>query len=93
MPFGLTNAPAVFQRLMSQVLSGLNPPEGQAFVAIYIDDIPIFSRTLHDHLKHIEQVLNRLQSAGLKLQPAKCHFMSKEDISSHHMDLSPILQE
>ena len=56
MPFRLTNAPAVFQRLMSQVLSGLNPPEGQDFVAIYID-VLIFSRTLHDHLKHIEQVL------------------------------------
>jgi len=26
MPFGLTNAPAVFQRLMEQVISSLNPP-------------------------------------------------------------------
>ena len=27
MPFGLTNAPAVFQRLMDQVLMGLNPED------------------------------------------------------------------
>ena len=78
MPFGLTNAPAVFQRLMSQLLSGLNPPEGPDFVAIYIDDVLIFSRSLEEHLDHIEQVLSRLQSAGLKLQPSKCQFMCQQ---------------
>ena len=49
MPFGLTNAPAVFQRLMQNVLSGLNPDGGPSFVVVYIDDILIFSRTLDDH--------------------------------------------
>ena len=78
MPFGLTNAPAVFQRLMSRVLSGLNPLEGPGFVAICIDDVLIFSRSLEDHLQHVEKVLDRLQSAGLKLQPVKCHFISKQ---------------
>ena len=78
MPFGLTNAPAVFQRLMSRVLNGLNPPGGPDFVAIYIDDVLIFSWTLEDHLRHIEQVLDRLQSTGLKLQPTKCHFMCEQ---------------
>lgn len=72
------NAPAVFQRLMSQVLSGLNQLEGPDFVAIYIDDVLIFSRSLEDHLKHLELVLERLQSAGLKLQPTKCHFMCEK---------------
>ena len=78
MPFGLTNAPAVFQRLMSRVLSGLNPLEGPDFVAIYIDNVLIFSRSLEDHLQHVEKVLDRLQSAGLKLQPVKCHFICKQ---------------
>ena len=63
---------------MSRVLSGLNPLEGPDFVAIYIDDVLIFSRSLEDHLQHVEKVLDRLQSAGLKLQPVKCHFICKQ---------------
>ena len=59
MPFGLTNAPAVFQRLMQQVLSGLNPVAGPDFVAVYLDDVLI-------HLTHLRQVLERIDKAGLK---------------------------
>ena len=78
MPFGLTNAPAVFQRLVNQVLTGLNPESGDVFVAAYIDDIIVFSKTLDDHMKHLGQVMARLVGAGLKLNPAKCHFLRKE---------------
>ena len=78
MPFGLTNVPAVFQRLMQQVLQGLNPTEGPSFVSVYIDDVLIFSRSLEEHLRHIGQVLDRLQAAGLKLKPSKCHFVCQQ---------------
>ena len=78
MPFGLTNAPGVFQRLMQQVLQGLNPTDGPSFVSVYIDDVLIFSRSLEDHLRHIGQVLNRLQAAGMKLKPSKCHFVCQQ---------------
>ena len=47
MPFGLTNAPAVFQRLMQRVLHGLNPEGGPDFVSVFIDDMLIWSKTLH----------------------------------------------
>ena len=50
MPFRLTNAPAVFQRLMQQVLSGLNPVAGHDFVAVYLDNVLTFSETLDEHL-------------------------------------------
>ena len=78
MPFGLTNAPSVFQRLMQQVLRDLNPEDGPDFVSVYIDDVLIFSRNLDEHLQHLQLVINRLQNAGLKLKPSKCHFMRKE---------------
>ena len=67
MPFGLTNAPAVFQRLMQRVLAGLNPDAGPDFVAVYIDDVLVFSRTLEEHLSHLQAVIERIQEAGLKL--------------------------
>ena len=78
MPFGLTNAPAVFQRLMQRVLQGLNPTEGPDFVSVYIDDVLIFSRSMKEHLHHLGQVLDRLQAAGLKLKPSKCHFVFQQ---------------
>ena len=51
MPFDLTNAPAVFQRLMQRLLTGLNPPSGPDFVAVYSDDLLVFSPTLEEHLE------------------------------------------
>ena len=77
MPFGLTNAPAVFQRLM-QVLAELNPESGPDIVAMYIDDILVFSRTLEEHLLHLRVVFERIKKTGLKLKPAKCHFARQE---------------
>lgn len=61
MLFGLTNAPAVFQRLMQKVLSGLKTGSGKEFVEVYIDDVLIFSEMLEEHLAHIRLVLGRLK--------------------------------
>ena len=75
MPFGLKNAPAVFQRLMQRVLMGLNPASGPDFVATYLDDVLIFSPSFEEHLIHLQKVLDRLMEVGLKLKPAKSHFI------------------
>lgn len=65
---GLCNAPATFQRLMYKVLGNLMWSHCMA----YLDDIVIFSKTFEDHMKHLEQVLQKLREAGLKLKPRKC---------------------
>ena len=78
MPFGLCNAPSVFQRLMQQVLMGLNPAEGPDFVSVYIDDVLVFSRTLEEHMEHLRLVMERLREANLKLKPSKCCLARKE---------------
>ena len=44
MPFGVMNAPAVFQHLMQKVLMKLKT-SGEDFIAVYLDDIIIFSKT------------------------------------------------
>lgn len=52
--------------------------EGNDFVSVYIDDIMIFSRTLEEHLYHIELVLRHIVEAGLKLKPTKCFLVRQE---------------
>ena len=75
MPFGLKNAPAAFQRLMHRVVADLNLAEGPDFVSAYIDDVLVFSRTLQEHLHHLEMVIAKLVEFHLKLKPSKCRFI------------------
>ena len=45
---------------------------------VYIDDIIIFGRTFEQHLENLAGVLRRIECAGLKLQPQKCHLLQSE---------------
>ena len=74
LPFGLSNAPATFQRLMGMVLAGLVG----VYCIAYLDDIIVYSRSIDQHLVHLEEVLSRLARAGLKLKPKKCSFFRSE---------------
>lgn len=73
MPFGLSNAPAIFQELMSIVLSDYGH-----FAVAYLDDILIFSETVEDHINHLKRVFERLQEQNLRLKLKKCEFFQKE---------------
>jgi hypothetical protein len=70
MPFGLVNAPATFQRLMEVVVAGL----AHSVCVVYLDDILVVGKTVSEHNSNLTQVLQRLRSAGLRLQPKKYHF-------------------
>ena len=69
MPFGLRNGPAVFQRLMDQILH-----EDKDFSQVYIDDIAIFSSSWDSHCSDIARVLSRLKGAGLTANVSKCQW-------------------
>lgn len=74
LPFGLCNAPGTFQRLMNSVLAGLI----YKTCAVYLDDIVIASPTFEQHLTDLQEVLDRLQAAGLSLKLKKCQFCLKD---------------
>ena len=68
LPFGVSSAPGIFQRVMENVLQGIQN------VSVYLDDILLSSATESDHLKLIDQVLDRLEKAGLQARNEKCQF-------------------
>ena len=70
MPFGLTNAPATFQHLMESCLGDYH----LKYCIIYLDDIIIFSKTPEEHIDRLCKVFQKLDEAGLHLQPSKCEF-------------------
>lgn len=74
MPMGLCNAPAVFQRLMNTIVTG----DMKSFALAYIDDVIIFSKTLDEHLQHLDKVLQKFQDAGLSFKLSKCKFAFRQ---------------
>ncbi|KAI1000299.1 hypothetical protein K3495_g7894 [Podosphaera aphanis] len=70
-PFGLQRAPAAFQRYINESLGDYL----DQFCTAYLDDILIYtSGDLNDHWVKFEAVFERLNEAGLKLDPKKCEF-------------------
>jgi hypothetical protein len=74
MPMGLTNAPATFQTMMNKILQ----PFLNRFCFVYLDDILIFSKSLEEHERHLDEVLRTLQTHQLYAKPSKCKFAMDE---------------
>lgn len=72
MTFGLRNASQTFQRLIDEVLRGLD------FVFAFIDDIVIASESYEQHIGHIKIVFQRLVDYGLRVNAEKCEFAVKQ---------------
>jgi len=90
MPFGLCNAPATFQRLMDMVLTGLQ----WSSCIVYIDDIIVIGKTFDEHLHNLKLVFERIDKAGLKLHPDKCHFLqAKVHFLGHIVSAEGILPD
>ena len=73
LPMSLCNNPDIFQEHMSELFLDLQ------FVRAYIDDLLIFTTgSYQDYLANVEQVLFRLQQAGLKVNAGKSFFARTE---------------
>jgi len=71
MPQGLSGSPITAQRLIDRILRGAHK-----YANALQDDIAIHSVTWEDHLKHVEDILQRLRAAGLTANVSKCVFAS-----------------
>lgn len=71
LPFGLKTSPAIFQRILRNIIrrNGLDE-----FCINYIDDILIFSLTFEEHLCHIDKLLQAISKEGFRLKLLKCNF-------------------
>ena len=69
LPFGVASAPATFQRAIEGILRGI------PHTFVYIDDILVTGGSENEHLNTLEEVLTRLETAGLRLRRDKCAFL------------------
>lgn len=74
MPFGLKNAPSTFQRVMDNVLRGVQNES----CLVYLDDIIVYSVSLQEHIERLREIFKRLRTANLKVQLDKSEFLRKE---------------
>ncbi|GBG79965.1 hypothetical protein CBR_g30227 [Chara braunii] len=70
MPFGLRNAPGTFQHAMNRIFHDYL----DKFVVVYLDDILIFSKTVEEHVAHLDKVLSLLRQHKFKINGEKCEF-------------------
>ncbi len=89
LPYGVASAPAIFQKIMDQVLQGLPG------IACYIDDILVTGPTDEEHMRNPEAVFKRLKEYGFRLKLRKCQFFQEsveylgKIISSEGLQSSP----
>ena len=79
--FGVSTAPAIFQKVMDQILSGMSG------VCCKLDDILIGGASEAEHHQRLEEVLQRLETHGIKLRSEKCQLgVSKLEYLGHVID-------
>ena len=67
MPFGLCNAPSTFQATMNHLFQ----PFLRKFIIVYFDDLLVYSKTMTDHLGHLESAFKLLLSGKFSLNKQK----------------------
>ena len=74
LPMGISIGSQGLSRVVDEIFADLK----NEFVFNYLDDLVIYSRSLEEHARHIRVVLDRLQQAGITLNPDKVTIAAKE---------------
>jgi hypothetical protein len=71
-PFGLSDMSESFQKMMEQILFGIDKVE------ISIDDVIVHAESMHELVKRLRLVFERFRERNLTLNRSKCEFGLKE---------------
>ena len=83
---GLSISPSVFSEYIQKILAEI--PGSENFVVSYMDDLLIHSKSISEHIGHIESILQALIRAGLRISPKKSlFFRSKVDYLGHTIQI------
>ena len=66
MSFGLKNTPSIFQRRMHNIFR-----DNDSFVAVYIDDILVFSKNKKKHIGHLQIIFKKFEEHGIIISKSK----------------------
>ena len=72
LPFGISSSPGIFQRVIETLVEGI------PCVKARLDDILMTGPNDEVHINLLNQVLTRLEEAGIRLNLQKCNFMQPE---------------
>ena len=72
MSFGLKNTPQIFQQMMDRIFSKYS------FILVYINDILVFSKTVHERIKHLELVFEEIINNGLVVSRKKINLFKNQ---------------
>ena len=79
--FGISSCPAIWQRTIDQILQGIPG------IQCILDDMIVSGKTDEEHLENLENVLKRIQDAGLKANKEKCEFFrDRVQFCGHEID-------
>ena len=70
--FGLKTSPFWFSLAMAEAMNKLNFQS----VILYVDDLLVYSQNFESHIERLDQVLEKLEEANLKVKPGKCTIAS-----------------
>ena len=72
LPQGITSAPEIFQRTVEEMIAG------EEHAVCFFDDILVFSENEEVREKHFKNTMEKLNSAGIKLNKEKYQFRQQE---------------
>ena len=72
LPFGIKTVPVLFQRYIEKITRDFKN------IKCYLDDLLVYGRSETEFISSLNNLLNRLELNGLKLQKSKCVFLTQE---------------